>query len=276
MLVEDWMNQDVVTIEVDDSMLNAIRILEERNIRHLPVLRKGKLVGIVTDRDLKKAAPSDATTLATYEIPYLTDKIKVEEVMTRNPATVPFNYTVEEAAEILLSRKISGLPVVDRDGTLVGIITQTDIFKVLIALTGYGHKGIQFAFVLEDRPGATKEVTDIIRNYKGRIVSILSSYERASKGFRNVYIRTFGMDRERLSELKHALKGSPKLLYVIDHRENKREIYVGRATLSPKLSNYSGISEYGEPWQSPEGRYPVPGISVRKGQEGRKSSDKLL
>lgn len=227
MLVENWMNRNVVTADAGDSMLDAMKILKERNIRHLPVLKKGKLVGIVTDRDLKKASPSDATTLEAHELLYLTAKMKVEEIMTRNPVTVPSDYTVEEAAEILLNRRISGLPVVDKEGNVVGTITQTDIFKVLMSLTGYGHKGIQFAFMLEDRAGSIKEVADIIRKYKGRMSSILSSYEDAPEGFRKVYIRAFDVDRDRLSELKNELKRSAKLLYAIDHKENRREIYVG-------------------------------------------------
>jgi acetoin utilization protein AcuB len=117
--------------------------------------------------------------------------------------------------------------VVDNNGTVVGTITQTDIFKVLISLTGFGKRGIQFAFVLEDRPGSIKEVADIIRKYRGRMASILSSYEREPEGFRRVHIRAFDIDRTKLSELKKELKSSAKLLYVIDHRENKREIYIG-------------------------------------------------
>jgi acetoin utilization protein AcuB len=227
MLVENWMNRNVVTVEAEDTMLDAMKIMKERNIRRLPVLRKGKLVGIITDRDLKKASPSEATTLEAHELLYLTAKIKVEEIMTRNPVTVPFNYTVEEAAEILLERKISGLPVVDNEGNVVGTITQTDLFRVLISVTGFGKEGIQFAFSLEDRPGSIKEVADIIRKYKGRMASILSSFERAPEGFRTVYIRAYNLDRERLPDLKKELKGAAKLLYVIDHRDNKREIYVG-------------------------------------------------
>ncbi|MDD5203783.1 MAG: CBS and ACT domain-containing protein [Desulfobacterales bacterium] len=227
MLVENWMNRNVVTVDAEDSMLDAMKLLKEKNIRRLPVLRKGKLVGIVTDRDLKKASPSEATTLEAHELLYLTAKITVKEIMTPNPVTVPFNYTVEEAAAILLDRKISGLPVVDKDGAVVGTITQTDIFRVLISVTGFGKEAIQFAFSLEDRPGSIKEVADIVRKYKGRMASILSSFEGAPEGFRTVYIRAYGLDRERLADLKKELKGAAKLLYVIDHKENKREIFVG-------------------------------------------------
>jgi len=147
--------------------------------------------------------------------------------MTPNPVTVPFNYTVEEAAQILLDRKISGLPVVDKDGNVVGTITQTDMFRVLISLTGFGKEGVQFAFSLEDRPGSIKEVADIIRKYKGRVASILSSFEHAPQGFRTVYIRAYDLDRSQVPELRRELQKAAKLIYVIDHKENKREIYVG-------------------------------------------------
>ena len=113
----------------------------------------------------------------------------------------------------------------DHDGQVVGTITETDLFRVLIALTGVGKGGIMFAFTLEDRPGSIKEVTDVIRGYGGRLASILSSYERVPKGFRRVYIRMYGVDREKLAELNKELRAKAKMLYMVDHREEKREIY---------------------------------------------------
>jgi acetoin utilization protein AcuB len=226
LLVENWMNPDVITVDADDSMLDATKILKEHNIRHLPVLEKGKLVGIITDRDLKRASPSDATALEAHELLYLVANIKVREIMTRNPITVPYNFTIEEAAQILLEAKISGMPVIDKNGDVIGTITQTDLFKVLISLTGVGKKGVQFAFLLEDRPGSIREVTDIIRSYGGRMASILSSYEKAPEGHRYVYIRMYDVDREKIAQLKEDLKKKAKVLYVVDSRENKREIFV--------------------------------------------------
>jgi acetoin utilization protein AcuB len=226
MLVENWMNPNVITVDVNDSMLDASKILKERGIRHLPVLQKGKLVGIITDRDLKRASPSDATSLEAHELLYIVANIKVGEIMTKNPVTVPFNYTVEEAAEILLEKKISGMPVVDKEGNVVGTITQTDIFHVLTSLTGIGKRGIQFSFLLEDRPGSIKEVADVIRKYGGRMASILSTYEKVPDGYRKVFIRAYEINRERISELKKELMAVAKLQYMIDHKENKREIYV--------------------------------------------------
>jgi acetoin utilization protein AcuB len=220
------MNPNVITVDADDSMLDATKLLKEHNIRHLPVLEKGKLVGVITDRDLKRAAPSDATALEAHELLYLIANIKVREIMTKNPITVPYNYTIEEAAELLLQARISGMPVVDKDGDVIGTITQTDLFKVLISLTGVGKKGVQFAFLLEDRAGSIKDVADVIRAYGGRMASILSSYEKAPEGHRYVYIRMYDVNQEKMPQLKEDLKKKAKVLYIVDSRDNKREIFI--------------------------------------------------
>jgi acetoin utilization protein AcuB len=226
LLVENWMNPNVITVDADDSMLDATKLLKEHNIRHLPVLEKGKLVGVITDRDLKRASPSDATALEAHELLYLIANIKVREIMTKNPITVPYNYTIEEAAELLLQARISGMPVVDKDGDVIGTITQTDLFKVLISLTGVGKKGVQFAFLLEDRAGSIKDVADVIRAYGGRMASILSSYEKAPEGHRYVYIRMYDVNQEKMPQLKEELKKKAKVLYIVDSRDNKREIFI--------------------------------------------------
>ncbi len=225
MLVKDWMSKDVIKIDENESMQEAIKYLKEHDIRMLPVMKKGKLVGIVTDRDLKRASASDATLLEIHELIYILAQIKVKEIMTKNPITVPFDYTVEETAEILLTNKISGAPVVDHEGQLMGTITQSDIFKVLVSLTGLSKRGISFAFMVEDRSGSIKEVTDIIRAYGGRMASILSSYARIPKGYRRVYVRMYNVDRSRIPQLKEELKAKAALLYMVDHRENAREIF---------------------------------------------------
>ena len=145
--------------------------------------------------------------------------------MTNSLITVPFDYTVEETAELLMKNKISGVPVVDHAGQLVGTIMQADLFKALVSLTGLRQRGILFAFQLKDEPGSIKTVCDIIRKYGGRMASILSSYERIPKGYRRVYIRMYGVDRFKLNELKKELKEKSTLLYMVDHRENKRELF---------------------------------------------------
>ena len=225
MLVKNWMSKNVVTIDANDAMQDAMSVLKEHGIRMLPVMKKGKLVGIVTDRDLKKASASDATTLEIHELLYLLTKIKVNDIMTRDPIAVPPDYTVEETARVLLDGKISGAPVVDDYGQVVGIITQTDLFRVLISLTGFGNGGIQFGFQVEDKPGSIKEVADAIRAFGGRMVSILTSYDDVPNGYRKVYIRMHSIERSQLQKLKNTLSEKAALLYVIDHLENSREIY---------------------------------------------------
>jgi len=225
MLVKNWMSKNVVTVDENEAMSNATKLIKENSIRMLPVLKKNKLAGVITDRDLKRASASDATTLEIHELLYLLSNIKVKSIMTKKPITVHPDFTVEETAEVLLENKISGAPVVDDKGKVVGVITQVDIFKVLISLTGVGKRGIQFAFLLKDEPGSIKVIADAIRKYGGRMVSILTSYENAAQGFRKVYIRIYDIDRAELENLKEALGKKATLLYVVDHKKNKREIY---------------------------------------------------
>jgi acetoin utilization protein AcuB len=225
MLVKDWMSKPAITIDVNASMNDAIKLFKKNNIKMLPVMEKDKLVGIITDRDIKRASASDATTLEIHELLYLISKIMIKEIMTKNPVTVSPDYTVEETAEVLLKHNISGVPVVDHYGTIVGVMTQNDIFKTIISLTGVEKRGIQFGMEVEDRPGSIKEVTDIIREYGGRMASILTSYDMVPKGFRRVYIRMYGIDRFKIDRLKEALKEKARLLYMVDRREVTRETF---------------------------------------------------
>lgn len=225
MLVHEWMSKEVITIDADETMQRAIGLLKEHNISMLPVMKNEKLVGIITDKDLKHASASDATSLEIHEILYLTGQIKVKDIMTLKPITVTWDFTVEEAAEVLLKNKISGIPVTGLWGDIVGIITKSDIFKVLISLAGIGKRGIQMAIQVEDRPGSLKGITRVIRDLGGRMVSILTSYENVPDGFRNVYVRFFDLDRSVLETLKENLLEISKVLYIVDHRENKREIF---------------------------------------------------
>jgi acetoin utilization protein AcuB len=221
MLIRNWMTRDPITVEPDTSMLDAEHIMKENKIRRLPVMKGGKLVGILTEHDLKAASASSATTLDVHELMYLLARVKVREIMTKEPITIRDDDTVEEAAVVMLRRRISCLPVVDEKERLVGIITNTDIFKVLVSLTGIFRGGIQFAFELEDRSGSIKEVADVIREYGGRMAAILTSYENAREGCRRVYIRAKDIDRSRLDELERRLRENYRVLYTIDSRKKK-------------------------------------------------------
>jgi len=221
MLVGNWMSKDVISVDVSDSMQDAARLIRGHKIKHLPVIENGKLVGIVTDTDLKRASASDVTTLEIHELLFLISEIKISDIMTKDPITIPLDYTIDEAAQILLEHKLSGAPVVDDEGQIAGVITQTDIFRVLVLFTGVKKAGIQFAFQLEDRPGSIKEVSDIMRNYGCLLVSILSGQD-VQAGYRRVYIRVRNCDQERLEELKEELKAKANVLYVIDHAKRNK------------------------------------------------------
>jgi acetoin utilization protein AcuB len=170
MLVKSWMSTPVITVNVNDSMQDAVKLLKRHHIKILPVVEHSDLVGIITDRDLKKASASDATSLGIHEILYLIAKVKVKDIMTKNPITVPPYFTVEETSRVLLKNKISGVPVVDDDNRLVGIITQDDLFKVLTSITGLDKRGVEFAFLVEDHTKSIIKLADIIRKYHGRFI----------------------------------------------------------------------------------------------------------
>jgi CBS domain-containing protein len=131
-LVKHWMTRDVITITPDTSLSEAHRLMTEKRIRRLPVVDHGKLVGLVTLGDVRSAEPSAASTLSVWEMNNLLAKLKVSEIMTREPVTISQEATISTVAEIMLEKKFSGLPVVDEAGKLVGIITESDIFRLVV------------------------------------------------------------------------------------------------------------------------------------------------
>ena len=132
-LVKDWMRTKVITAGPKMGMLEAHRLMRSNKIRRLPIVKKdGTLVGIVTRSDVRQAEPSDATTLNVWEMNYLLAKLQLSDIMTRDPIYVHPEDTIKTAALLMHKNKIGALPVVDDDGRLVGIITESDIFRVLI------------------------------------------------------------------------------------------------------------------------------------------------
>ena len=214
MLVKDWMTADPITVGPETSVMKASQMMKENNVRRLPVLDgDGKLVGIVSDRDLKEASPSKATTLDVHELYYLLSELKVKDIMSRKVYTIKPLDTVEKAAVIMLESKVTGLPVVE-DGGVVGILSEGDVFRVLTSITGIYRGGTVFSFVLEDRPGSIKEVADVIRKHGGRMVSILTSYDMCEEGTRKVAIRIADMPQDKLAGLQKELEGEFTLSHV--------------------------------------------------------------
>jgi acetoin utilization protein AcuB len=131
-LVKNWMTHDVITITPETTLPEAHRLMTDYQIRRLPVVKKHRLVGIVTRGDIRGAEASDATSLSVWELNYLLSQLKIKEVMTRHPIVISQEATIDEAAQMMLVNKISGLPVVDFHGELVGIITESDIFRIVV------------------------------------------------------------------------------------------------------------------------------------------------
>jgi CBS domain-containing protein len=131
-LVKEWMSSPAQVIEVKTPVGDAYNLMMQKNIRRLPVVEDGRLVGIVTLGDLREARPSPATSLSIYELTYLLTKLTVDQVMTHVPYTVTPATQIQQAARIMLERKVSGLPVVDDNDNIVGVITETDIFRMLL------------------------------------------------------------------------------------------------------------------------------------------------
>lgn len=130
--VSEWMSRPAITVEPGTPLKTAHQIMKERRIRRLPVVVHGHLVGIVTIGDIREASPSDATSLSIWELNYLWDQLKVEQVMTREVVTVKPETSILDAARLMLEKKISGMPVVGVHGSVVGILTESDIFKMLV------------------------------------------------------------------------------------------------------------------------------------------------
>lgn len=216
MPVEDWMSKDLVTVDEDASIMKASKLMKQNGVRHLPVLRKGRLVGIVSDRELKEAMPSKATTLDIHEMYHLLDQITVKRVMPKKLFTISPEETVERAAAVMLNRNISSLPVVDAQGALQGIITKGDVFQAFVSVSGINHAPLAMGIDVPDQAGSVKVVTDLIRAHGGRIASIFSTYERAPEGFLRVFIRAREVADEEA--LKKELEGKSRVLYYLHEK----------------------------------------------------------
>jgi acetoin utilization protein AcuB len=172
MLVADRMTRELHTITPDTNVSEALNLMQEYSVRRFPVLdKRGHLVGIVLEKDLLYASPSPATSLSVYEIGYLLSKLKVEKVMSRDVITVAADAPLEEAARIMIDNKIGGLPVMEGQ-KLVGIITETDIFKVLLEMLGARESGVRITFGVHDEPGVLSKITGAIAELGGDIITL--------------------------------------------------------------------------------------------------------
>lgn len=212
MLVGERMTPRPITVNEDTSLPEALELMRREKIRRLPVLDKhGKLVGIVTELDLLRASPSPATTLSIYEIPYLLSKVKMRDIMSREVITVTAETPIEEAARIMADNKIGGLPVM-QDDKMVGIITETDIFKLMLELFGARQSGIRVTLSVPEEKGVLARVTGKIAEMGGNILSLGTAMgEDPSTSI--IIMRVADVSEEALVEALNSLGGGIKVTH---------------------------------------------------------------
>ncbi len=218
MLIADWMTKDVVTITPERSMMKVSKVMKDKNISRVPVVDEaGKILGIISDRDVKDASPSKATTLDMHELYYLLSEIKTRDIMTKKPVTILEDETVEKAAVLMLEGNFGGLPVLNDNGVVVGIITDTDIFKVLVEISGIYEGGSQVCLQISTAPGSLAPVLDFLKESGARIMSVMTHNVAEEAGMKNVYIRIRDMEKGAFKRLKATLNEKfPVLFWAVD------------------------------------------------------------
>ncbi len=197
MLVKDRMTPDPMTITTHTSFPEAYRLMRENKIRHLPVLDEDeKLVGVVTRTDLLHASPSSATTFSVFEVNYLLANLHVSEVMSSPPITVTEDAPLEEAAKVMVRKKIGCLPVM-RNGTLVGLLTETDVFETLVEILGSADASLRVTVRVPDEQGVLARVAGVIAKQGGNICSV-ARFRANDPEYCFITFRTEGVEEQVL------------------------------------------------------------------------------
>ena len=171
MLVGERMTRPVLFVAPEMPVQDALAQMRKERVSRYPVLKKGKLIGIVSEDDLLNASPSDVTSLSVWEVNYLLSKITVERVMTREVITVTEDTPLEEAARIMADQRIGGIPVMQGEDVL-GMITQTDIFRVFLEMLGGRHPGFRVVAMVKNEPGLLHKLTKAIDDAGGNIIAL--------------------------------------------------------------------------------------------------------
>ena len=198
MFVANRMTKNPITVEPTTHVNEAAKLMKRRNIRRLPVVEKGSLVGIISDRDIMRVAPSPATTLSKFEIMSLLDKITVSEIMAKDVVSLPDTATIEEAALVMYNEKLSGLPVVSSMGAVVGIITETDVFKTFVDVMGLADGKTRITLDVVDKIGVVKELAGIIADAGFNIDSMVTCKQASLAGHFEIVIR---VDADNVEEI---------------------------------------------------------------------------
>ena len=213
MFVGERMSRPVISVSPDAPVNDVLAMFKKEHIRRAPVVKDGKLLGIVSQGDLLNATASSVTTLSVWELNYLISKVKIKNVMTKKVITVTKDTPVEEAARVMADNKIGGLPVVDGE-KVVGMITETDLFKIFLELMGARDKGVRVTATIENKPGELAKVTKAVADAGGNFVSFgfFSGEDVASK------ILTFKVEGVKKEDVRKVLGTTVKKFW--DVRQN--------------------------------------------------------
>ena len=211
MLVGERMKRPVITIKPEMPIIEALDLMHKEHIRRAPIVKDGKLIGIVSEKDLLNASPSSATSLSIWEMNYLLSKVQVKDVMTKNVLTVAEDTPLEEAARIMSDNKIGCMPVM-RDGHVVGIITETDLFKIFLELLGAREMGVRVSALIRDERGQLAKLTQALTNQGGNFVAFGLFFGEDSSN-RLLTFKVEGIELEKVKELLE-----PIVIRIIDIR----------------------------------------------------------
>jgi acetoin utilization protein AcuB len=198
MLVHERMTHHPLTVHPDLPVAEAIRLMREEGVNRFPVMERktNKLIGIVTEKELLYASPSPATSLSIHEINYLLAKLTIEKVMSTDLITVGEDTPIEEAARIMVDNDVSALPVM-RGSTMVGIITETDLFKTFIELFAAREEGVRLTLLVPEQKGELAKITEAVTEQGGNIIT-LGTFLGEDLSNRLLMIKIAGVSQDRL------------------------------------------------------------------------------
>lgn len=198
MFVGERMSHPVISVTPETPVHDALALFKKERIRRAPVMKNGKLLGIISESDLLNASPSPVTSLSVWEMNYLMSKVTVKNVMTKKVKTIDVNTPIEEAARIMADSKIGGMPVI-RSGKIVGMITETDLFKIFLELMGARTKALRVTALVDEKPGQLAKVTKAIAEAGGNFLSF-GMFSGPDTSSRVITFKVEGMSKDAVTK----------------------------------------------------------------------------
>jgi acetoin utilization protein AcuB len=199
MLVDERMSHKVISVPPEMSIPEALALFKKHQIHRAPVMKDGKMLGFVTESDLLNASPSPVSTLSVWEMNYLMSKVPVKQVMTKKVITVEVGTPIEDAAHMMVEAKIGGMPVT-KAGKVVGIITETDLFKVFMEMMGARETGLRVSVLTEEKPGQIAKVSRLVSDAGGNFLGF-GSFAGPDPSLMVITFKATGIKKEDIKKI---------------------------------------------------------------------------